>query len=62
MKRKSLILKIKKYFNFLKMDKKNVQKKKARIFYEKYVSCDDKKFLSSHHKKTNFNFVTIKIN
>ena len=59
MKRKSMISKIEKYFNFLKMDKKNVQKKKAQIFYEKCVSCDDKKFLTSHHKKNNFHFVTI---
>jgi len=59
MKRKMRISKIEKCFNFFKMDKKNVQNKKAWIFYEKCVNCDDKKFLASHYKKNNFNFVTI---
>jgi hypothetical protein len=34
MKNKSLISKIEKYFNFFKMDKKNVQKKKLEYFME----------------------------
>ena len=41
------------------MDKKNVQKKKAQIFYEKIVNCDHKKILTSRYKKNNFYFVTI---
>jgi hypothetical protein len=32
---KTLISKIEKYFDFSKMDKKNVQISKARILYEK---------------------------
>jgi len=54
-----LISKNEKYFNFLKMDKKNVQFSKARIFYEKTVECDDKKKLTSGHKKNNFHFVML---
>ena len=46
MKENPLILKIEKYFNFFKMDKKNVQIKKAWIFYEKTVERDDKKNLA----------------
>ena len=59
MKENLLILKIEKYFNFLKMDKKNVQKIKAQIFYVKTVERDDKKILPSGHRKNNFHFVTI---
>ena len=61
MKRKLLISKNEKYFNFLKMDKKNVQILKARIFYEKCVNCDDKNFLACGYKNNNFRFVTVKI-
>ena len=59
MKENPLILKIEKYFNFLKMDKKNVQKIKVQIFYGKTVERDDKKFLPSGHRKNNFHFVMI---
>jgi hypothetical protein len=33
MKENEAFFEFEKYFDFLKMDKKNVQKKKARIFY-----------------------------
>jgi hypothetical protein len=59
MKEKSLISKNEKCFGFFKMDKKNVQILKARIFYAKSVNCDDKKILACHYKKNNFQFVTI---
>ena len=59
MKRKLLISKNEKYLNFFKMDKKNVQILKARIFYVKCVNCDDKKFLACGYKNNNFHFVTI---
>jgi len=59
MKEKILISKNEKCFNFFKMDKKNVQKKKAWIFYEKIVNCDHNEKLSSGHRKNNFQFVMI---
>ena len=59
MKRKSRLSKNEKYFNFFKMDKKNVQNFLAQIFYGKIVNCDDKKFLASHYKKNNSQIVTI---
>lgn len=59
MKRKDRLLKNEKYFNFFKMDKKNVQNFLAQIFYGKFVDCDDKKNLASHRKKNNSQFVTI---
>ena len=31
---------IQKYFNFQKMDKKNVQKKLTQIFYAKSLDCE----------------------
>jgi hypothetical protein len=37
MKENEALFEIEKYFDFLKMDKKNVQNKKARIFYEKSI-------------------------
>ena len=59
MKRKDRLSKNEKYFNFFKMDKKNVQNFLAQIFYGKIVNCDDKKFLASHYKKNNSQIVTI---
>ena len=54
MKENDRLLKNEKYFNFFKMDKKNVQNFLAQIFYVKIVNCDDKKKLSCHHKKNNY--------
>lgn len=60
MKRKIPISKNEKYFNFLKMDKKNVQFLKAKIFYEKLVSCEHNLKLACEHRKNNFHFVSLK--
>jgi hypothetical protein len=38
MKGKEMILKMEKYFDFFKMDKKNVQKKIVPIFYGKLAT------------------------
>ena len=59
MKRKTLILKNEKYFNFSKMDKKNVQKIKTQIFYGNSVDCDHNLKLRCGYKKNNFNFVMV---
>ena len=59
MKGNDRLLKNEKCFDFFKMDKKNVQKNLAQIFYGKFVNCDDKKILTSHYKKNNSQFVTI---
>ena len=61
MKGKENVLIWEKYFDFFKMDKKNVQKKIVPIFYGKSIPCDHILKLSSGHQKNNFNFVTIKI-
>ena len=54
MKENDRLLKNEKYFDFFKMDKKNVQNFFTQIFYVKFVNCDDKKNLSCHHKKNNY--------
>jgi hypothetical protein len=59
MKENMQISKIEKCFDFFKMDKKNVQISKARIFYGKTVECDDKKNLASSLRKNNSKIVTI---
>ena len=41
------------------MDKKNVQKLKAWIFYEKCIDCYHKQKLPCAYKKNNFHFVMI---
>ena len=60
MKEKNRVLNFEKYFDFLKMDKKNVQNQKPKTFYGISVVCDDKKFLWSSVKNIFFKFVTIK--
>ena len=60
MKGKNRVLNFEKYFDFFKMDKKNVQNQKSKIFYAKSVVCDDKNFLWSPTENIFFNFVTIK--
>ena len=49
-KRKSLISKNEKYFNFLKMDKKNVQNWKVKIVLTDRKFCYDVENLSSQIK------------
>ena len=51
MKRKKGDSKIEKYFNFLKMDKKNVQNGIAKIVLTDKKFCLDKEILSSHFKR-----------
>jgi hypothetical protein len=41
------------------MDKKNVQKRKAWIFYGNSLDCEHILKLRCHRKKNNFHFVTI---
>jgi hypothetical protein len=51
MKRKEKDSKIEKYFNFFKMDKKNVQNQIAKILLTDEKFCLDKKKLSSQFKR-----------
>ena len=60
MKGKNRVLNFEKYFDFLKMDKKNVQNRKAKTFYGISVVCDDKKFLWSLVENFFFKIVTVK--
>ena len=54
MKRNPLISKNEKYFNFSKMDKKNVQNWVAKILLTDRIFCDDIQILSSQIKPNNF--------
>ena len=53
MKRKKVFLKIEKYFNFLKMDKKNVQNLKAKKVLTDKKFCYHIEKLSSQFKPKN---------
>jgi hypothetical protein len=54
MKENDGLLENEKCFDFPKMDKKNVQNEKARIFYGKSIVCDDKLILWSRRLKNIF--------
>ena len=59
MKRKRRVLKNEKYFNFLKMDKKNVQNRIVKILLTEKNFRLDKKKLSSQIKRNIKNFMVI---